>query len=675
VGDQLAVVSPYEWPLGLTCVSHQTVPEGQLRIRTQDSGPARFVEPRRATPSLSLAVAPAPTEAAPATSLDRERARQMVVAAEATRKFPFRGVGLHEGNGRAALAREAMRDHRRGSEACQLEAFEQALALAAERVSLAFCARDGWVDAVRAGLLALLQFFDEEPQLGRYLVVHSAQADAAVLERRREVIEQIAKLLDDERAPARGYPPPLMAQAVANGVLGVLGERLSQSHSGALVELTAPLMSFTVLPFLGVKAARRELAAAQGSTCTSHETADLDVIRDRAGGLNSRASLVLSVIGSEPGLSNRQLAARAGLKDEAYMSRLLARLERLGLTEDTSAGRFRAKAWNLTPAGQKLEEAIKRAAAAPGPTSSFDLPPAFVGRLDDDAVRVLRVIADQPWLRTAEVAQRAGVEDLARAAVQLEILVSLELVAGEREAHQRGTPMAWCITLAGEELDGVIGRETPAPPRSAAIDLMWESGGRLSENASSLLRAIGAEPGLSNNDVASRVRIADENTISQQLARLAQRGLVANARNGGKYNAWHLTPMGERLERAIWHETPPENRRRLALDLVRDRGGRLNHRLVSVLRAIEAEPELSNKEIAERVGIEVKGHASILLARLARFGLIENVAVAPAPFEANAWQLTDDGIALEAAVRDDKNSASARGSRDARRTITTKERR
>jgi DNA-binding MarR family transcriptional regulator len=521
----------------------------------------------------------------------------------------------------------------------------------------------------------LLEFFDEEPQLARYLVVHSAQAGAAVLGRRREVIERIAKLLDDERAPARGYPPPLMAQAVANGVLGVLGERLSQRHAGPLVELASPLMSFMVLPFLGVKAARKELAAAQGTTGSSDETADLDLIKDRAGGLNSRASSVLSVIAAEPGLSNRQLASRTGLKDEAYMSRLLARLERLGLTEDTRVGRFQAKAWKLTAAGQKLEEAIKREAAAPGPTSSFALPSAFVGRLDDDAVRMLRVIADQPWLRTAEVAQRAGVEDATRAGVQLEILVSLELAASERETDQRGTPKAWCITPVGAALDGAIGRDTPAPPRSVAIELMWESGGRLSENASSLLRAIGAEPGLSNNDVGSRVRIADENTISQQLARLARRGLLANARNSGKYNAWHLTPMGETLERAIWHETPPEHRRRLALDLVRDRGGRLNHRLASVLRTIGAEPELSNKEIAERVGIEGKGHASILLARLARFGLIKNVAVDPAPFEANAWQLTGDGIELEAAVRDDKNSPSARRSRDARRMITTKERR
>jgi hypothetical protein len=39
------------------------------------------------------------------------------------------------------------------------------------------------------------------------------------------------------------------------------------------------------------------------------------------------------------------------------------------------------------------------------------------------------------------------------------------------------------------------------------------------------------------------------------------------------------------------------------------------------------------------------------LSRLARFGLIENLVVDPAPFEANAWQLTGSGIELERAVR------------------------
>jgi DNA-binding MarR family transcriptional regulator len=602
--------------------------------------------------------------------IERQHAHRLVAAAEAVGNLPHEGLAAAGANGRAILSRQALREHLQASETCQLEAFEAALALAAEQASAAFQAQDGWVDRVRAGLLALLEFFDEEPALARYLVVHSAQAGEAILTRRCEVIDQIALLLDDERAPARAYPPPLSAQAVASGVLGVVHARLCQPQAGALVELAGPLMSFTVLPFLGFRAARRELAHPLASG-----RVPLELLHDRGGQLNSRAAAVVGVVGAEPGLNNRQVAERASIKDGGQSSRLLARLERLGLIENTGDAHRRAaaKAWRLTVSGERLEARIRRELAEPEPTSAFDLPQEFAGRLADGAVLLLRAIGDQPWLRSAEVAQRAGVADQTLAASLLESLVDLGLAVSERDALQKGAPKVWRLTPSGEQLDAAVERDAPAPPRSVALDLMWESGGRLSDNAISALRAIGAEPGLSNNHIALQVGIADENVMSQLLARLAKRGLVENMRNGGRYNVWQLTPAGEKTERVIWHETPPAAQRKLAHDLLRERGGRLNHRVASVLRIIGAEPGHSNQQISERVGIDGKGHASTLLARLARFGLIENLVVDPAPFEANAWQLTATGTELEAAIRDDGDSTPARRSRSAHHTVTAKE--
>jgi DNA-binding MarR family transcriptional regulator len=568
---------------------------------------------------------------------------------------------------RLAATAEAIRGRDAESEAGRLDAFEQALALATERASVAFCAHDGWLDGVRAGLVSLLEFFDDEPELARYLVVHSARAGDAVLARRREVLDRIAVLLDDERAPARGYPPPLTAQAVASGVLGVLSERLSQSHPGVLVELVGPLMSFTVLPFLGASAARRELARVRGAAAGPADVADAEVLTTKAGRSSSLAESMLGIIAAEPELNSRQLASRAGVRSDAQASRLLARLQRLGLIENVRDDRrFGAKAWRLTSTGEDLEEEIRRRAEASVSPSAFDLPPELSGRLDDRAVLMLRAIGEQPWLRGTEVAARAGLQDDTRAARLLATLADLKLAVGERESHQRGTPKAWRLTAAGEQLHQRVGRGAPAPAPSVALGLMWSSGGRLGETAVAVLRVIGCEPGLSNNEIAAQVGISDENSASQLLVRLARRGLLENARNGGRCNAWQLTVSGERLERAVWQETPAALRRQLASGLLRDRGGRLNHRVVSVLGVIAAEPQLSNKEIAERVGITAKGHASTLLARLARFELIENLAVDPAPFEANAWQLTEAGDELRAAIRDARTSASAGGTRAAR---------
>ncbi|MGD0455126.1 MAG: hypothetical protein ABSB69_16175, partial [Solirubrobacteraceae bacterium] len=570
--------------------------------------------------------------------------------AEAVRKFPLAGFSAAVLNGDADVSRGTIEDHLEGREACLLAAFEQVLALAADRASAAFQAQEGWVDRVRSGLLALLEFFDEQPALARYLVVHSAQAGPAVLAARSEALDRLARVLDHERAPARGYPPPLTAQAVVSGALGVLHERLSQPDPGALVELTAPLMSFIVLPFLGAYAARGELRRPVDATSAVEHSVPPGLLQDPGRGLSHhRTVLALRVIAGEPGLNNRQVALRAGVTGQAQISKILSRLARLALIENTRDPRTPGpgNAWQLTASGQELERAIGREAAAAA-SLAVDVPQEFAGRMDHRAVSVLRVIGDQPWLYSSEVALRAGITDPAQIARQLAHLAGLGLVASARDAHRKGTPNAWRLTASGEELDRAIGRETPAPPGSRALDLMWQSGGRLSGRAVSVLRVSGAEPGLSNNEIALRVGISDENSMSQLLKRLARRGLIENTRTRGRYNVWQLTAAGKQLEGAIRQETPVPVARRIALDLLKNRGGRLNHRTAWVLRVIGAEPGLSNSKIARRVGINGKGDASALLARLARRGLIENTRTQG---RENVWHLTASGKELEAAIR------------------------
>ncbi|HEY4895251.1 MAG TPA: hypothetical protein VII01_04100 [Solirubrobacteraceae bacterium] len=262
--------------------------------------------------------------------IELQHARMLVTAAEAVRVFPFAGLSAVRVNGRAGVSRKAFDDHLEGREACLLAAFEQALALAGARASAAFQAQEGWVDRMRAGLLALLEFFDEEPALARYCVVYSAQVGPAVLARRSEVLDRLALVLDDGRAPARGYPPPLTAEAVVSGVLGVLHGRLRKLDPGVLVELSNPLMS------------GRSVA--------------LDLPQDP--GKRHRAMRVLSVIGAEPGLNNREVALRAGAKDQGHISRLLARLARRGLVENTRT-QSRKNVWQLTASGKELDKAIR----------------------------------------------------------------------------------------------------------------------------------------------------------------------------------------------------------------------------------------------------------------------------------------------------------------------------
>lgn len=75
-----------------------------------------------------------------------------------------------------------------------------------------------------------------------------------------------------------------------------------------------------------------------------------------------RTLRVLTAIEAQAGLSNCEVAERAGISDQGQISRLLARLGRLGLIENTGQGQPRggANAWRLTREGRRLQLATGR---------------------------------------------------------------------------------------------------------------------------------------------------------------------------------------------------------------------------------------------------------------------------------------------------------------------------
>jgi AcrR family transcriptional regulator len=80
---------------------------------------------------------------------------------------------------------------------------------------------------------------------------------------------------------------------------------------------------------------------------------------------------------------------------------------------------------------------------------------------------------------------------------------------------------------------------------------------RMTYRTMRVLAAIATQPGLNNTQASEQAGITDQGQISKLLRRLADAGLVENVGDGqahGASNAWHLTPQGSRLERAIHRE-------------------------------------------------------------------------------------------------------------------------
>jgi hypothetical protein len=231
-------------------------------------------------------------------------------------------------------------------------AFEEALENLAETVGRAADRERSWLARLRAGVVALLGFFDDEPQRGRLLLRDVAPTDQALgLRFEQRLLGVLAGLFED--APARSEVPgtcsPLLHELITGGVFGVIRASVLEGEGVPLVELAPSLMAFIVAPYLGQAAASAELA---GSPAPSEEERGAGGRRLYA---TRRTRLVLGAIAAAPRSSNREVAARAGLGDEGQTSKLLRRLAERGLIENVGFGQQggRSNAWLLTMRGER----------------------------------------------------------------------------------------------------------------------------------------------------------------------------------------------------------------------------------------------------------------------------------------------------------------------------------
>jgi AcrR family transcriptional regulator len=146
-------------------------------------------------------------------------------------------------------------------EDCFLAAFDHALDVLADRARPAFEAEREWQAQVRAGLGALLACLDEEPALRRLVFLEALAVGPRVLERRTEVLKQLAAVIDGGRAGGLAPEglPWLTAEGLLGAVFGVIYMRLFR-HRPELVELLDSLTATIVFPYRGRAAGAREFA-------------------------------------------------------------------------------------------------------------------------------------------------------------------------------------------------------------------------------------------------------------------------------------------------------------------------------------------------------------------------------------------------------------------------------
>jgi AcrR family transcriptional regulator len=159
----------------------------------------------------------------------------------------------------AGLYRQAFYDSFEDKEDCYLQALDAGSAWIELAMREAATGCSTWREQLRGALAGLLSFLDEQPEIGRALLVEVHAAGPKAVERRTEAMERAARLIDLAREESDGAAPAISAEAIVAGILAVLHGRLSTDEQGEFDRLLPELMYLAVLPYFGPEAAADEM--------------------------------------------------------------------------------------------------------------------------------------------------------------------------------------------------------------------------------------------------------------------------------------------------------------------------------------------------------------------------------------------------------------------------------
>ncbi len=326
---------------------------------TKRSDSARPARPRAGSPRVQVS--------------EMQRARLLAAAVVTVAELGYAGASVAHITARARVSRRTFYDLFANREECLLAVLQGAVEQITSEISAADLAGLGWRERMRGGLLAILSFFDREPVLARVCVVQALQGGPRVLAWREEILAGLAEIVDEGRE--EGSRSRECAVLTAEGLVGaafaiVYARLLTDQRREPLRNLVGELMSLIVLPYLGPASARREqqrsvpplprVAKRAATERAQSALAEHDPLRGLPMRLTYRTARVLRAVAEHPGASNRFVGEQADIYDQGQISKLLGRLERIGLLQNTGNGHTKGEpnAWHLTGLGERVTEQL-----------------------------------------------------------------------------------------------------------------------------------------------------------------------------------------------------------------------------------------------------------------------------------------------------------------------------
>jgi AcrR family transcriptional regulator len=223
-----------------------------VQAGAEGTGSVREVERLPQSPKLELVNSP-----------KREKILEGML--EAVGAEGYDGTSVRTVLARTGLYRQAFYDNFADKDACYLAALEMGIARLEAVMRTAAASEESWRGKLRAGLGALLDRLDEEPDFGRGVIVEVHAAGPEALARRADALKKAADFIDLARQEEDGpeSPPQIAPEGIVAGIHAIVHSRLSTGATDGFRGLLPEFMYFAVLPYFGGEAASAEMQAAR----------------------------------------------------------------------------------------------------------------------------------------------------------------------------------------------------------------------------------------------------------------------------------------------------------------------------------------------------------------------------------------------------------------------------
>lgn len=193
-----------------------------------------------------------------------QRERLLAAVIRVTAAKGYQASSVADILNKAGVGRETFYQHFKNKEGCFMAANDALIADLEKRARNAYEEPGAWPERVRRGLAETLQWFADNAQVARVVMVETGTVGAAAGPRFRRSFRRFAALLDEGRELADNVPDlPNLASIAGGAVFARVYEEVTLGNSANLPTMLPQLTFELLLPYLGEESAAAEREAAE----------------------------------------------------------------------------------------------------------------------------------------------------------------------------------------------------------------------------------------------------------------------------------------------------------------------------------------------------------------------------------------------------------------------------